>query len=138
VSLTADPTLDLLGVLFVELAAVWAGLAVFSRVAASRIGHTGRIRDAVDGRAGAGVAYAPAAFVLPRPTIVDAHVLGATIVPFAAVVGVWAGYVAFRRDGAADHGGADDNRFGSAYTGVVTGVTALTLAAVAYTAVYVV
>lgn len=132
VSLAADPTLDLLGVLFVELAVVWAGLAVFAWVAADRVGRAGRLRDALDGRAVAGFAYAPAAVLLPRPTIVDAHVLGATIVPFAATVGAWAGYAFFRRAGAADHA----PRFGSVYTGVVAGVTALTLAAIAYTAVY--
>jgi len=132
VSLAADPTLDLLGVLFVELAAVWAGLAVFAWVAADRVDRAGRLRDAFDGRAGVGAAYAPAAVILPRPTIVDAHVLGATIVPFAATVGAWAGYASFRRAGAAD----PHPRFGPVYTGVVVGVAALTLAAVAYTAAY--
>ena len=137
VSLAADPTLDLLGVLFVELAAVWAGLSVFSRGGGGRIGRAGRLRDAIDRRAVAGVAYAPAAVVLPRPTIVDAHILGATIVPFAAVVGVWAGHASFRRT-RADHAAVAASRFGSAYTGTVTGVTALTLAATAYATVYVV
>jgi len=138
VSLAADPTLDILGVLFVELAAVWAGLAVFSRGAGSRVGHTDRLRDALDRRAGVGIAYAPAAVILPRPTIVDAHVLGATIVPFAALVGVWVGYGSFRRRGATAHAGAAIRRFGPVYVGVVAGVTALTLAAIAYTTVYVV
>jgi hypothetical protein len=75
--------------------------------------------------------------LLPRPTIVDAHVLGATIVPFAAVVGVWAGYASFRRGRVTDHVGVDARRLGSVYTGIVAGVTALTLAAIAYTVVYV-
>lgn len=137
VSLAADPTLDIVSVLFVELATVWAGLAVFSRVAGDRIGPGGRLRDALDRRAGVGLAYAPAAVLLPRPTIVDAHVLGATIVPFAAVVGVWVGYASFRRGRVADHTGVDSRRLGSVYTGIVAGVTALTLAAIAYTVVYV-
>ena len=132
VALSADPTLDLLGVLFVELATVWAGLAVFSRVAGDRMDLGGRVRDAIDRRAGVGLAYAPAALILPRPTIVDAHILGATIVPFAAIVGVWAGVASSRRD-SAEH---NAHRGTSIHVGVVSGVTALTFAAVAYTVVY--
>jgi hypothetical protein len=139
VSLAADPTLDLLGVLFVELAAVWAGIVVFARLYGGVVGHDGGLRDAIDPRAGVGVAYAPAVVVLPRPTIVDAHVLGATIVPFAAVVGAWAG-AATARSGAIDapDAGALRRRVGPASVGVVAGVAALTLAAVAYAVVYVV
>ena len=139
VSLAADPTLDLLGVLFVELAAVWAGIAVASRLYGGAPGHADRLRDAIDPRAGVGVAYAPAVVVLPRPTIVDAHVLGATVVPFAAVVGAWAGAAA-ARSGAADAPDADvlGRRVGPASVGVVAGVAALTLAAVAYAVAYVV
>ncbi|GGJ05106.1 hypothetical protein GCM10008995_13650 [Halobellus salinus] len=136
VSLAADPTLDIVSVLFAELAAVWAGLVVFSRVAGHRTDIGGRLRDALDRRAGVGLAYAPAAGLLPRPTIVDAHVLGATIVPFAAVVGVWVGYTSFPRGVAVAHADADARRTGAVYTGVVAGVTALTLASVAYTVVY--
>lgn len=136
VALSADPTLDLLGVLFAELATVWAGLAVFSRVAGDRIGQGGRVRDAIDRRAGVGLAYAPAALILPRPTVVDAHILGATIVPLAAIVGVWAGFASLRRDGGTEHTRADIFGFTSVYFGVVNGVTALSLAAVAYTVVY--
>ena len=138
VSLAADPTLDLLGVLFVEVAAVWAGLAVFARVGAGRLGRPRRLRDTVDPRALTGFAYAPAAVVLPQPTIVDAHVLGATIVPFAGLVGFWAGYASPRRDGVTGRPGDAASRFGPAYVGVVTGVAALAAAAVAYTAVYLV
>ncbi|MBB6647025.1 metal-dependent hydrolase [Halobellus ruber] len=133
VSLAADPTLDLLGVLAVELLAVWLGVAAFTRVAGDRMGHIDRLRDAFDRRAAAGLAYAPAAVVLPRPTIVDAHVLGATVVPLAAVVGVWAGYASFRRDG-----GATAGRVGAAVAGFLAGLAALTLAGVAYTVAYVV
>ena len=139
VSLAADPTLDILGVLFVELAAVWAGIVVFARLYGGVVGRGGRLRDAIDPRAAAGVAYAPAAGVLPRPTIVDAHVLGATIVPFAAVVGAWA-WSAAVRGGTADAPDTDalEGRLGPASVGVVAGMAALTLAAGAYTLVYVV
>ena len=136
VALSADPTLDLLGVLFVELATVWAGFAVFSRVAGDRMDLGGRARNAVDRRAGVGLAYAPAAVLLPRPTIVDAHILGATIVPFAAIVGVWAGVASTRRDSGTEHANTDGFGVTSVYIGVVSATTALALAAVAYAAVY--
>ncbi len=136
VSLAADPTLHLLGALFAELAAVWAGLAVFSQVAGDRIGG-GHLRDAIDRRAGVGVAYASAATTLPRPTITDAHILGATIVPLAALVGVWAGYASFRRGRASDRTGAETRMYEHIFVGVVTGVAALALAAIAYTVVYI-
>jgi hypothetical protein len=51
---------------------------------------------------------------------------------FVELAAVWAGYASFRRAGAAD----PHPRFGPVYTGVVVGVAALTLAAVAYTAAY--
>jgi hypothetical protein len=135
VSLAADPTLHLLGALFVELVAVWAGLAVLSRLGSDRIGG-GRLRDAIDRRAGVGVAYAPAAIVLPRPTIADAHILGATIVPLAVVVGAWAEYASFRRGRASDHTGSETRRDEHIFVGVVTTAMALTLAAIAYATVY--
>jgi hypothetical protein len=125
VTLAADPTLHLLGVLFVELSVVWFGLIVFSRVGGPR--HSAeRLRDVIDRRAGLGVAYAPAAVVLPRPTIADAHVLGATIVPVAAVVAGWVG-VGVR-------GRVSPRR--AAYRGVVAGVATLTLAGAAYAVAY--
>lgn len=127
VSLAADPTLHLLGALFVELAAVCVGLAVFSRLAGNEIGG-GRLRDAIDRRAGVGVAYAPAAVVLPRATIADAHVLGATIVPLAALVGVWVARVAHRRTGVASAA--------AGYRGLVGGVATLAVAGASYTLTY--
>jgi hypothetical protein len=136
VALSADPTLDLLGVLFVELATVWAGLVVFSRVASDRMDLGGRVRDAIDRRAVVGFAYAPTAVLLPRPTITDAHILGATIVPFAAIVGVWAWVASTRRDGGTEHADTGGVGVTSVYIGVVSATTALGLAAVAYAAVY--
>ena len=127
VSLAADPTLHLLGALFVELAAVWVGLAVVSRVCADRVGG-GRLRNAIDRRAGVGVAYAPAAVVLPRPTIADAHVLGATVVPFAAAVAAWIAWGARRRAGG--------TRVATWYRGLVGGVATLTVAGAAYAVTY--
>ncbi|WP_256545958.1 metal-dependent hydrolase [Halobellus inordinatus] len=139
--LATDPTLNLLGILFAEVATVWAGVAVFSRVTADRLGGV-RLRGAVDARAALGVGYAPAAFLLPRPTIADAHVLGFTIVPLAIVVALWAGRSARARLQRADAeatGTADRSapaRVDAAYVSVVVGLTTLTLAGVAYGAVY--
>ncbi|RLM90796.1 hydrolase [Halobellus sp. Atlit-38R] len=141
VVLVADPTLNLLGVLFVEVATVWAGLAVFSRMTADRLGGV-RLRGAVDARAALGVGYAPAAFLLPRPTIADAHVLGFTIVPLAVVVALWAGRsprARLRRADAEATGTADRSpldRVDAAYVSAVAGLTTLTLAGVAYGAAY--
>jgi hypothetical protein len=141
VVLAVDPTLNLLGILCVEVATVWAGLAVFSRVTADRLGGV-RLRGAVDARAVFGLGYAPAAFFLPRPTIADAHVLGFTIVPLAAVVALWVGQSARARSQRADAeatGLADRSalaRVDAAYVAVVAGLTTLTLAALAYGAAY--
>ena len=139
--LATDPTLNLLGILFVEVATVWAGVAVFSRVTADLLGRA-RLRGAVDARAALGVGYAPAAFLLPRPTIADAHVLGFTIVPLAVVVALWAGRSARARLPRADAeatGTADRPalaRADVAYVVVVVGLTTLTLAGAAYGAAY--
>lgn len=138
VSLAGDPTLDLLGVLFVEIAAVWAGVAVFSRVRADRFGPASRLRTAIDPRPALGTAYAGAAFVLPRPTIADAHVLGFTIVPLAVVVAVWVGHGEYARAVEADRLG-DANasrRVDAAFVGLVAGLSTLTVAALGYAVVY--
>ncbi|RLM56517.1 hydrolase [Halobellus sp. Atlit-31R] len=136
VVIAADPTLNLLGILFVEVATVWAGVAVFARLDAARP----RLRDAVDVRAAVGVGYAPAALLLPRPTIADAHVLGFTAVPLAVAVALWVGWSSRERGGrpesaAADRAGTD--RLDTAYVAVVSGLTTLTLAGVAYGIVHV-
>ncbi|MGQ4556632.1 metal-dependent hydrolase [Halobellus sp. GM3] len=144
VSLAADPTLDLLGILLVEVSIVWAGIAVFARLSAGQQGRDRRLRDTIDRRTALGVVYAPAALVLPRPTIADAHVLGFTIVPLALVVAVWVTYsnvaystvrpvVSERPDGTPRTG---VRPVGVAYLGVLTGLATLTVAAVGYGIVY--
>ncbi|SFR51312.1 metal-dependent hydrolase [Halogeometricum limi] len=121
-----DGTVNLLAVLFVEVATVWAGLLTYLRLSGRRLG------DAFAGRAVLGVGYAPAVFVLPRPTMVDAHVLGFTAVPLAVGVGVTAyGW----RDGAEP---AFDARRERVLRGVVTGLATLTVAAGAYLLAYLV
>ena len=137
VSLAADPTVEILAVLFVELAAVWLGVVVAFRLTAGDFartdGNLSGLRGAIDVRSMTGVAYGAAVFVLPRPTVVDAHVLGFTIVPLAVVVGLWTGYSNARR-------GTSDDPSGGHRTGVAVGglsaLTALTVAAVVYLVVY--
>ena len=130
VVLAVDPTLNLLGILFVEVATVWAGLAVAVRLwpFGSSWAAPLRLRDVLGLPAAAGLAYVPAAIVLPRPTIVDAHILGFTIVPLAAVVGLWVSY-----HGVTD--GAGTSR--AILAGLVNGLAALTLSAGASLFVYV-
>ncbi|MFA1609461.1 hydrolase [Halobellus rubicundus] len=132
VVLSVDPTLNLLGILFVEVAAVWAAVAVYAQLA-SPGGSQTALRDAVDPRAGLGLVYAPAAFVLPRPTIADAHVLGFTIVPLALLVGGWIWLSARGGDAVRSSAGLDrDPRF----VAVVGALTALTVAAAGYLVAY--
>ncbi|MFB6251345.1 MAG: metal-dependent hydrolase [Halobellus sp.] len=130
VVLAADQTLNLLGILFVEVATVWAGLAVAVRLWSSvSFGFRPvRLRDALGGSAAAGLAYAPAAVVLPRPTIADAHVLGFTIVPLAVAVALWAFY-----DASTDGRGT----VSAVLIGLVNGLAAITLGAGASLLVYV-
>lgn len=112
-----DGTVNLLAILFVEVATVWAGLLIFLRLTGRRV------REAVARRAVVGVGYAAAAVVLPRPTMADAHLLGFTIVPVAAVAGATAGL----REG---------SRLDRAIRGVATGLATLTVAAASYLLVY--
>lgn len=63
VTLAADPTLHLLGAFAVELAAVWAGVLVATRL----LGRSPRA--VVDMRAVAGVGYAAAVLFIPAPTL---------------------------------------------------------------------
>ncbi|WP_336024342.1 metal-dependent hydrolase [Halobellus salinisoli] len=150
VALAADPTLEIFGVLFVELAAVWLGVLVAldlgvaeahrSSSATVRRGVLGQLRATIDRYAGVGVAYAVTAPILPRPTVVDAHVLGFTIVPLAAVVGLSAAVRHRSRitrwEQAEESEPTRQPRAHSALFGLVTGLATLTLAAVAYVSTY--
>ena len=142
VSLATDPTVEILAVLFVELAVVWFGIAVASRLGAGEFvgidGGLSGLRDVIGVRSAAGLSYGVAVFVLPRPTITDAHWLGFTIVPLAVAVGLWAGRANGRSpptSGSSGSLGWGRHRFG-ATIGTLTGLTTLTLSAVAYLVVY--
>jgi membrane-bound metal-dependent hydrolase YbcI (DUF457 family) len=115
VVLSADPTLHLLGAFGVELATVWLALAAYFRVSGERpAAH-------VDRRAVVGVAYAGAALALPAPTLeVSYHFVFSVLA--VGVVGVAPPSL---------------DRVRSWRAGV-TALAAVSLAAVAYAAVYLV
>lgn len=74
-----DPTLNLLGVALAELGAVWAGVFALSRVRGRRVGGL------VDRWAAIGLGYPILMLAVPQPTMVAAHWLGFTLVPFGIV-----------------------------------------------------
>jgi hypothetical protein len=115
--LHADPTVNLLAVLFVEVSVVWAGVAVYARLTDLRL------RDALARRSALGLGYAAAVVTLPRPTMTAAHVLGFTVVPLAVVVGATAA-------------GRSSRPVPAALRGSTTGLATLTVAATAYLAAY--
>jgi hypothetical protein len=63
VSLHPDPTLHLLGALLIELATIWAALVVFARL------YGWRLRHHANPRAALGLGYVGAVFVIPAPTV---------------------------------------------------------------------
>ncbi|MFB6232773.1 MAG: metal-dependent hydrolase [Haloarculaceae archaeon] len=63
VTLHPDPTVHLLGAFFLELATVWAALAVLTHLRGRRLRHH------VSPRAALGLAYVGAVFVIPAPTV---------------------------------------------------------------------
>ncbi|WP_276272076.1 metal-dependent hydrolase [Haloarcula litorea] len=114
VLLYPDPTGHLLAAFALELGVVWLAVRAYVRLS----GH--RLRELVSPRASLGAGYAAAALALPAPTLADsAHfvfsvlavgVVGAPVRPLSG----------------------DDTRLRA----LVTGLTAVTLAAVAYAVAY--
>lgn len=114
ITLHPDPTLHLLGAFLVELATAWLALAVLARL------FDVNLRRQVGVRAGAGVGYAGAAFVLPAPSLSAATAFVFTLL---AVGLLGAPLSATRR--------------GVRWRAATTALAAVTLAALAYGAVYV-
>ncbi|WP_415379160.1 metal-dependent hydrolase [Halosimplex sp. TS25] len=113
VVLSADPTLHLLGAFGVELATVWLALAAYFHISGKRP------HSHVDRRAVLGVAYAGAALALPAPTLeVSYHFVFSVL----AVGFVGAAPPSFERL--------------RTWRAAVTGLAAVSLAAVAYLMVY--
>lgn len=119
VTLHADPTLHLLGAFFVELAVIWLAVAVLAHLR----GHL--LRTLVRPRAVLGVGYAAAVFAVPAPTLEVASPFVFTVLAVGVVgVPLRTGDVVGR---------PVETR---TLTAVVTGLTAVTLAALAYVAAY--
>lgn len=112
VTLHPDPTVHLLGAFFVELATVWAALAVLARL------RGWRLRGAVRPRALLGVGYAAAVALVPAPTLAAASPFVVSVLAVGAL-GVPLGRGRTTRLAA-----------------VTTALTAVTLAAGAYLLVY--
>ncbi|MFC7080061.1 metal-dependent hydrolase [Halorussus caseinilyticus] len=123
VVLLSDPTLNLLAVFGVELGTIWLAGYVYLR-ATDR-----RVLSHVDTRAAFGVAYAIAAVAMPAPTMEVSYHFVFSILAVGAV-GVAPNLLPSRPMMSAD--------FHEAVTWVITGLTAVSVAALTYTLVYVV
>ena len=120
VTLHPDPTLHLLAAFGIELATVWAALLVWTSL------REGRRLPRVDARAATGAAYAASAFVIPAPTLDVSYPFVFSVLA-VGLVGV-APRVRFRARTLSRPGPE---------RAVYTGLTAVTVAALAYAAAYV-
>ena len=121
VTLLADPTLNLLAVFGVELATIWLAGYVYLR-ATDR-----RLLEHVDTRAAFGAAYALAAVTMPAPTLDVSYHFVFSILAVGAV-GVAPNLLPSRSVLSAE--------WNEAVTWVLTGLTAVSIAALTYTLVY--
>ncbi|WP_202935170.1 metal-dependent hydrolase [Halorussus amylolyticus] len=122
VTLLGDPTLNLLAVFGLELATIWvAGYVYLRETDRDLLAH-------VDARAAVGVAYATAAVVLPAPTLDGSYHFVFSILA-VGIVGVAPQLLPSRS--------VLTGEWHDAITWVLTGLAAVTIAAVTYTLVYV-
>jgi len=119
-----DPTLDLLAAFGAELVAVWFGVAVAVALSGRRF------RDLVDARAALGAGYAAAAFVLPPPTMATSYQFVFSILAVGIV-----GIVPTRRPRSWQSLSPTATDAARVAT---TGLTAVTVAGLAYTVAYLV
>ena len=129
VAFTADPTLNLLGAFWIEVATLWLAVSVYCWLTRRSL------QRAVHGRAALGVAYVAAVFVVPAPTIDSSYgfvfsVLAVGVVGPAPLAGRLSAVANRRR---AEVGRPSDQWL----AGAVTGLAAVTLASVAYAVGYV-
>jgi len=113
-TLHPDPTLHLLGAFFVELATLWLGLVVLARLR----GWDLSVR--VSRRAGLGVGYAGAVFALPAPTLEVSWPFVFSVL----AVGLLGVPIRAREE------------TGRTWYALATALTAVTVAALAYTTAY--
>ena len=135
----SHPTLNLLGVLFIEIVFIWLGVSAFAKVTQRSV------RAYVDRRALIAAGYALVMLSFQPPTMADAHRLGFTIVPLAISIGVWSGvstttkFCDERMSEPIDTTTAGYRRIIAVLTtdrslrAAVTSLSALTIAGVAYT-----
>ncbi|WP_224335113.1 metal-dependent hydrolase [Haloprofundus halobius] len=118
---SVDPTLNLLGAFGLELLTIWAGLLVALHLS----GYS--LRDAVDGRAALGAAYAVSVLLIPAPTLELSY-------PFVFSV------LAVGMVGAAPRVGIRSRRveLPDRVAALCTGLTAVSIAGVAYAVAYLV
>ncbi|WP_335998513.1 metal-dependent hydrolase [Halorientalis halophila] len=128
VTLHPDPTLHLLGAFAVELATIWlAAYAVFSLT-------DRRFREHLSPRAGVGAGYAVAALAIPAPTLSGSYQFVFSVLSLSMV-----GWVGTRRyAGGRLPFGRVRPSLSNWPTALVTGLTAVTLAAAAYAVAYLV
>jgi membrane-bound metal-dependent hydrolase YbcI (DUF457 family) len=123
VVLVGDPTLNLLAVFGVELATIWLAGLIYLRVT------NNRVFSHVDARATVGVAYAIAVIAMPAPTMEVSYHFVFTILA-VGIVGVIPHLLPSRSVLAAE--------WNEAVTWVMTGLAAVSVAALAYTLTYLV
>lgn len=122
--LTADPTLHLLGSFWLELLTIWLAAIVYCEL-------TDRSPTSyIHGRATLGVAYAVAALAVPAPTVDSSYEFVFSVLAVGAVGPAPLVHRLRRSRRAID---AE-----SVLTAALTGLTAVTLASIAYAAVYLV
>jgi hypothetical protein len=137
VPLHPDPTLHLLGALFAELGTAWLAAVVLlwyrgGAPVPSVRAVAGRLRRTVDERAGLALGYAGVVAVLPAPTLdVSYHFVLPLVGVGLAVTGLAMAGESRPRTATAP----DDRRVGLERA-VLSGLTAVTLAAAAYTVGY--
>lgn len=117
----ADPTLNLLAPLYLELATAWLALVVYLWIDGHRVG------DHLAGRASVGVGYAGTAFLLPAPTLDVSYHFVFGLLALGAALAAPLPLLEVR---------SLDALRGHPLQAVVTGLTAVTLATLAYTLVY--
>ncbi|WP_435073272.1 metal-dependent hydrolase [Halorubrum sp. HHNYT27] len=117
ITLHPDPTLHLLGAFLIEIGTVWLGIWTFTRL------HDVSVRRFVHPRAGLGMGYAGAVFVIPPPTLHNAAVFVFSIL---ALSGIWVAVSSRSLTRPVDTLGV-----------VVTGTATVTVAAVGYGVAYV-
>ena len=125
IALSSDPTLHLLGAFWTEVLTIWLAAFVYCALTDRRL------RTHLHGRATLGVAYAGAALAVPAPTLDSSYQFVFSVLAVGIVGPASLARWRWWRD--TTRGPTDD-----ALAAALTGLTAVTLASLAYALVYVV